>query len=214
MKVVYRRGEQSRLKEFLMRYTPAALALSLLAAVTGSMGQARTGDPIDPRAQALLQDGRTALAKGDVEHATDSLEAALAIDPANAGTLITLGQAARAAGLQGKAIHYYRDVLAREPNNLAAIGGEGEALAEKGAFEKAKASLTRLQGICGRGCAETAALEAALGKAQVQAAQQARLDAEKQAQAATAEAKEVAADTSGETIKTDAIKAEPPVKSN
>jgi hypothetical protein len=63
MKVVYRRGEQSRLKEFLMRYTPVALALSLLAAVTGSMGQARTGDPIDPRAQTLLQDGRSALAR-------------------------------------------------------------------------------------------------------------------------------------------------------
>jgi soluble cytochrome b562 len=105
-------------------------------------------------------------------------------------------------------------VLDREPNNLAAIAGEGEALAEKGALEKAKASLTRLQGICGRGCEETAALEAALGKAQVQAAQQARLDAQKQAEAATGEAKEVAADTSGEAIKTDAIKAEPPVKSN
>ena len=118
-----------------MRYTPAAVALSLLAAVTGSMGSARTSDPLDPRAQVLLQDGRALLAKGNVDQATDSLEAALTLDPSNSGILVSLGDAAREAGLQGKAIHYYRTVLEREPNNLSAIAGEGAALAEKGAVE-------------------------------------------------------------------------------
>jgi tetratricopeptide (TPR) repeat protein len=174
MRVVYHRGEQSRLKEFLMRYTPAAVALSLLAAVTGSMGSARTSDPIDPRAQVLLQDGRTMLAKGNVDGATDSLESALTLDPANAGILISLGDAAREAGLQGKAIHYYRTVLDHEPNNVAAIAGEGAALAEKGAIDKAKASLARIEGLCGRSCPETAMVSKALAagpKPQVVAAE-------------------------------------------
>lgn len=157
-----------------MRYTPAALALSLLVAVTGSMGSARTSDPLDPRAQALLQDGRGLLAKGDVDAATDSLEAALAIDPANAGILVALGDASRQAGLQGKAIHYYRNVLEREPNNLSAIAGEGAALAEKGAIDKAKASLARLEGLCGKACPETGVVSKALAagpKPQVAAAE-------------------------------------------
>lgn len=145
-----------------MRYTPVALALSLLVAVTGSMGVASTGEPVDPRAQTLLRDGRFALAKGNVDAATDSFEAALTVDPANSAILIALGEAARQAGLQGKAIHYYREVLEREPNNLGAIAGEGEALAEKGATDKARASLARLEGLCGRACPETAALNKAL----------------------------------------------------
>lgn len=157
-----------------MRYTPAALALSLLVAVTGSMGSARTSDPLDPRAQVLLQEGRALLAKGDVEAATDSLEAALTIDPANAGILVALGNAARQAGLQGKAIHYYRNVLDREPNNLDAIAGEGAALAEKGAVDKAKATLARLEGLCGKSCPEAAEVSKALAagpKPQVVAAE-------------------------------------------
>lgn len=157
-----------------MRYTPAALALSLLVAVTGSMGSAHASDPLDPRAQVLFQDGRTQLAKGDVEGATDSLESALTIDPANANILVALGDASRQAGLQGKAIHYYRDVLDREPNNLAAIAGEGAALAEKGAIDKAKATLARLEGLCGKACPETAVVSRALAagpKPQVAAAE-------------------------------------------
>ena len=49
-----------------------------------------------------------------------------------------VAEAARADSLQGKAIRYYREALTREPRNLAAIAGEGEALVEKGAIEKEK----------------------------------------------------------------------------
>jgi predicted Zn-dependent protease len=126
-------------------------------------------------ARASAVAGRRALlAKGDVEAATDSLEAALTIDPANAGILVALGNAARQAGLQGKAIHYYRNVLDREPNNLDAIAGEGAALAEKGAVDKAKATLTRLEGLCGKSCPEAGEVSKALAagpKPQVVAAE-------------------------------------------
>jgi len=156
-----------------MRYTPVAVALSLVLAVNGSMGSARTGDPVDPRATALLDAGRSQLTAGNVNAATDSLEAALTVDPANAAILIALGDASRQAGLQGKAIHYYRDVLDREPNNLAAIAGEGAALAEKGATDKARASLARLEGLCGRTCPETAIVSKALASGPVKVAAEA-----------------------------------------
>lgn len=147
-----------------MRYFPAALALSLVLAVTGSMGQAKVSDPIDPRAGDLLSSGRTALAHGDVTMATDEFEAALVVDPGYTGTLVALGDAASKAGLQGKAIHYYRVALERDPNDLAAIGGEGSAMAEKGALEKARANLIRLEGLCGKGCAESRMLDEAIAK--------------------------------------------------
>jgi tetratricopeptide (TPR) repeat protein len=137
------------------------------------MGSARTGDPVDPRATALLDAGRSQLTAGNVNAATDSLEAALTVDPANAAILIALGDASRQAGLQGKAIHYYRDVLDREPNNLAAIAGEGAALAEKGATDKARASLARLEGLCGRTCPETAIVSKALASGPVKVAAEA-----------------------------------------
>ncbi|MFN3470683.1 MAG: tetratricopeptide repeat protein [Novosphingobium sp.] len=147
-----------------MRYAPAALALSLLVAVTGSMGSARTNGPSDPRVVALLAEGRAALARGDVSGATDRFEAALTIEPGSAAALLALADAARRDGLQGKAIHYYRQVLASDPNNLMAISGEGGAMAEKGALEKARRNLARLEGLCGKGCAETAELAAAIAR--------------------------------------------------
>lgn len=147
-----------------MRYSPVAAALSLALAVTGSMGSARVGDEIDPRAQALIASGRAALAQGDVNAATDSFEAALTVDPGYVGTYIALGEAARRAGLQGKAIHYYREALERDPNNIGAISGEGTAMVEKGAIDKARGNLARLQGLCGRACPETDLLAAAIAR--------------------------------------------------
>lgn len=147
-----------------MRYAPVALALSLIAGVTGSMGVARDPSPADPRVEALLKSGHADLAKGNPASATDSFEAALIIDPASSAALLGLADAARREGLQGKAIHYYRQVLAREPNNVVALSGEGGAMAEKGAVEKARRNLTRLEGLCGKGCAETAALSAAIAR--------------------------------------------------
>lgn len=152
-----------RLKECLMRYAPVAVALSLVAAMTGSMGIAKTTAD-DPRAEALIKDGRMALAKGDIGAATDNFEAALVIDPANPAPFIGLAEALRRDGMQGKAIRYYRQALERDPNNVLAISGEGGAMVEKGALEKARRNLTRLEGLCGKGCAETAALAAAIAR--------------------------------------------------
>ena len=144
-----------------MRYTPAALALSLLAAVTASASLGAERQP-DPRATALITEGRTQLTAGKVQDAIDSFEAALAIDPAQTAIYLDLAEAARQSGLQGKAIHYYREALERDPNNFAAISGEGEALLEKGAVDKARRNLAQLESQCGDQCAETRQLAAAL----------------------------------------------------
>ena len=144
-----------------MRYYPAGLALSLLVAVSASVGQAGEYDA-DPRADVLVSEGRTALETGDAQGAIDAFEAALAIDPGYYDVYLDLAEASRVEGLQGKAIHYYREALEREPGNLAALSGEGEALVERGALEKARQNLAQLETICGEGCAETQSLAAAI----------------------------------------------------
>ncbi len=99
-----------------------------------------------------------------MQAAIDSFEAALAVDPAYTPVYLELAEASRAQGLQGKAIHYYREALEREPNNFAAISGEGEALMEKGAVEKARRNLAQLESQCGGECAETRQLAAAIAR--------------------------------------------------
>ena len=151
-------NQMAAFKELLMRFAPAAAALSLLVAVTSSVGYAGDKAP-DPRAAMLIAEGRAALSAGEVQSAIDAFEAALVVDPAYTPVFLDLAEAARTDGLQGKAIRYYREALARDPGNLAAISGEGEALYEKGALEKAKRNLAKLQSMCGDSCPETLALE-------------------------------------------------------
>lgn len=141
-----------------MRFAPAAAALSLFLATTASVTYADDVKP-DPRAEALVLQGKASLAAGETQAAIDAFEAALAIDPAYTPIFVELAEAARQDGLQGKAIRYYREALERDPGNFAAIAGEGAALVEKGALEKAKRNLSRLESLCGSSCPETVALQ-------------------------------------------------------
>ena len=147
-----------------MRYTPAAAALSLALAVTASVTHSAPPRQIDPRAAALLTQGRADFAAGKVDAAIDAFESALAIEPGSAPIYLQLGNATRSQGMQGKALHYYRLALKAEPANLEAISGEGAALAEKGALEKARRNLARLEGLCGKDCGAARELAAAIAK--------------------------------------------------
>ncbi len=146
-----------------MRFGPAAAALSLVVAVTASVGSA-TDYEADPRAEALVAEGQSLLDMGDTQAAIDAFEAALVLDPGYTAVYLDLAAAARAEGLQGKAIHYYREAQERDPDNLAAISGEGEALVEKGALTAARENLEVLQSLCGDSCIETMQLAAAIDR--------------------------------------------------
>lgn len=147
-----------------MRFTPAALALSALAAVTSSMTYSAPRENLDPRAAALVAQGRAAQAAGNVNEAIDAFEAALVVQPGSVAILLNMAGATRLQGMQGKALHYYREALESDPRNLAAIAGEGAALAEKGAVEKARRNLARLKGMCGIDCEATRQLAAVIDK--------------------------------------------------
>ena len=144
-----------------MRFAPVAAALSLFLATTASVTSAGERMP-EARAAMLIAEGRAALEAGDTQAAIDAFEAAFAVDPAYTPIFLELAEAARQDGLQGKAIRYYREALARDPGNFAAISGEGAALVEKGAVDKAQRNLSRLQSLCGETCPETVALEASI----------------------------------------------------
>lgn len=147
-----------------MRFAPVSLALSLVLAISASGGHSASVEPLDPRAMALEAEGRAALGAGDTGKAIDSFEAALAIQPGSNRITLDLAEAARSDGMQGKALHYYRRVLTADPQNLDALAGEGEALAEKGALEKARANLAKLEGLCGKGCAASEKLAAVIAR--------------------------------------------------
>ncbi len=148
-----------------MRYTPVAAALCLAIAVSSSVLHSQASQALDPRASNLLAEGEASLAAGNTSEAVDAFEAALAVSPGSPTVLVALAGAERRKGLQGKAIHYYRVALTSDPRNLDALAGEGTALAEKGATEKANRNLARLQTLCGTQCAQTRQLAAAISKA-------------------------------------------------
>lgn len=147
-----------------MRFLPAALALSVLAAVSASVSHSAPPQVIHPRAAALVGQGQGLLAAGRIDEAVDAFEAALAIQPSSAAVYLNLAEATRRQGMQGKALHYYRTALEKEPGNLAALAGEGAALVEKGAVERARRNLARLEGLCGSSCDATRQLQAAIAR--------------------------------------------------
>ncbi len=148
-----------------MRFSPTALvlALSLATVSSTSLGQ-RRDDQIDPRSLALLHQGEALRAAGNFPGAADMLESALAIDPRNRAAYIALGRVAQGQGLPGKAVRFYRDALTLDPNDTVALAGQGEAMVQKGAVERARVNLARISQLCKGSCPPAVALSAAIAK--------------------------------------------------
>ncbi len=140
----------------------AAAALALLSVSTSLYGQ-RADDQVDARSIALLDKGKAARAAGNLDGANDLIESALAVDPRNRPAYLVLAEIARTQGLPGKAIRFYREALTLEPNDVAALRGQGEAMVQKGAVERAKENLARVKTLCGT-CADATQLAAAITK--------------------------------------------------
>ena len=148
-----------------MRFSPAALGLALcIATLSSSSFSQRRDDQIDPRSLALLHQAEALRTAGNLSGAQDMLESALAIDPRNRGAYVALGRVAQGQGLPGKAIRFYRDALALDPNDTIALSGQGEAMVQKGAVERARVNLTRINQLCKGNCPPALALNAAIAK--------------------------------------------------
>jgi tetratricopeptide (TPR) repeat protein len=151
--------------EILMRLTPIALSAAIVLATMASAGHGqRPDDQIDARSLALTQQGVTLTAAGRYSEATDILESALAVDPRNRSAYIALGKVAQGEKLPGKAIKYYSEALALEPNDLSALTGQGEALVERGAIERAKKNLAKIKSLCKTSCPQATTLAASIAK--------------------------------------------------
>jgi len=142
----------------------SAAALGLLTVSSGSLGQ-KPDDQINPTSVAFQKRGEAALAAGNLAAANDALETAVVADPKNRAAFVSLGKVAQAQQMPGKAIRYYKDALLLEPNDLAALSGEGDALVQRGAVDRAKDNLARVQKLCGAAaCPAATTLAAAIAK--------------------------------------------------
>lgn len=154
------------LLETMMRYLSLGVAagLALLTVSTALHGQ-RADDQVAPRSLELLAKAKQAQGAGRLDEADELLETALAVDPRNRAAFVVLGDVSQARGLSGKAIRYYREALTLEPNDIAALKGQGTALVAKGAIERARQNLAKIRKLCARACPEGEALAAAIARA-------------------------------------------------
>ncbi len=151
--------------EMIMRFSPAALsaALILVSFSSASQGEVAKQIVLNPASVAFVDEGRNEQQAGRTQNAINLYESALAIDPRNVDAYRLLAEAAMAQGLSGKAIGYYIAILDLMPNDREALAGQGRAMVQKGAMERARENLTRLRTLCKTGsCPEVARLEAAI----------------------------------------------------
>ena len=148
-----------------MRLIPVLLAAAIAAGTMASAGfSQRPDDQIDPRSVSIVTQGRTALTAGRHDDATDLFETALAVDPRNRDAYVGLAHVAQAQRLPGKAIRLYADALQIEPNDVNALAGQGEAYVQRGAVDRARRNLAKVQQLCGRPCPQSTQLTAAIDR--------------------------------------------------
>lgn len=148
-----------------MRLTPIALSVALALATMATAGHGqRPDDQINPRSIALLQQGQALTAAGQYDQAIDMLETALAVDPRNRQAYSALARVAQAQKLPGKATRLYGEALKLEPNDVGALAGQGEALVQRGAVERAKRNLARIKTLCKEPCPHATTLAAVIAK--------------------------------------------------
>lgn len=148
-----------------MRLTPIALSVALAFATMASAGHGQKPDhQIDPRSTALVQQGQALIASGQYGAATDALESALVLDPRNRAAYVGLARVAQGQKLPGKAIRLYVEALKLEPNDVTALAGQGEALVQRGAVERAKQNLAKIKEVCGNPCPQATTLAAEIAK--------------------------------------------------
>lgn len=142
------------------------VSLPLLLLVAGAISSvavgATSGDSVAPASTRWVATGQAALDQGHAPAAIDAFEAALAVDPKNADAFLGIARAYDVQKLPGRAIKYYREALALEPNDLGALEGQGKALVARGATTRARVNLDRIKTLCKGECPAAKRLETAL----------------------------------------------------
>lgn len=141
------------------------VVMAMVASLSAAALAAQSDDVIKPASSRLVAEGQAALARGQAGAAYDSFETAAAIDPKNRDAFIGMAKSSQALGLPGKAVKFYREALQLEPNDLAALEGQGEALIQRGAKARAQANLDRIRQLCKSECAPATKLAALIAKA-------------------------------------------------
>ena len=161
-----------------MRFSPAAIALSLTLAVMSSASiGGRADDEIDARSVALMKTGDQEASAGRLDNAIGWYESALAVDPRNRGAYVAMARAVKTQGLDGKAIGFYKEALELEPNDQIALAEQADAFISKGALELARKNIARLKTLCRTNCSSAERLSLAIDSAsQKQQAQASAVD--------------------------------------
>lgn len=154
-----------RTMETLMRLTPVTLALALAAATVASAGHGqRADDQIDARSVSLQRQGEALNTSGQFDAAIDAFETSLVVDPRNRAAYIGLARVAQNQKLPGKAVGLYDEALNLEPNDVSALAGQGEALVQRGAVERARQNLAKVEELCKAACPQAQTLAATIAK--------------------------------------------------
>lgn len=149
-----------------MRFSPAAIALSLTLAMISSAGISKKPDHIiDPQSLALMQSGDEAAKAGKLEDAISWYETALAVDPGNRGAYVGMARVVRVQGLEGKSIRFYKEALELDPNDLTALSEQADVMIAKGALEPARKNVARMRMLCRVNCDSVDRLAIAITKA-------------------------------------------------
>jgi tetratricopeptide (TPR) repeat protein len=151
--------------KLIMRFSPAAIALSFTLALISSAGLGKQPDHIiDPKSLALMQTGDEAVQANRPQDAIDWYQTALAVDPRNRQAYIAMARVVRSLGLNGKAISFYKEALELDPNDMVALQEQTDVMITKNAVEPAKKNLARLQMLCRNDCGKVSQLAVAISK--------------------------------------------------
>jgi tetratricopeptide (TPR) repeat protein len=149
-----------------MRFSPAAVALSLTLVVMSSASvSGRSDKDIDARSIALRTTGDQEAGAGRLDNAIGWYESALAVDPRNRAAYVAMARVVKTQGLNGKAIGFYKEALELEPNDQIALAEQADVMIAKGALEQARKNIARLKTLCRTNCAVTDQLSLAIDTA-------------------------------------------------
>ena len=145
----------------MVKYLLPLLMISSLSISTAEAAPAQGA----PASQTMVVRAQASLDQGKTQAAIDQFEAALALDPSNVAAYIGLGRAHVKADLSGKAVRFYREALAIDPNDLTALEEQGKVFADRGATQRAQINLARIRTICKSDCLHATRLASAIVRA-------------------------------------------------